>query len=308
MKVVIVGPGAMGCLFAALLTEAEFDVTLLDKDEARARLIFKQGVLLEKDGRTRAAHVPTTAVPEDIAGPVDFVCLCVKAFDTRSAIQHAAPLVGQKTTVVSIQNGLGNAEEMARVVGAGKVVCAVTSQASTSLGLAHIRHAGVGMTSMAPFSTRKSETSAFARLLRNAGAPTEVLTDAPGMIWGKLVVNAAVNCVTAVWGVPNGEILTKPHLKETADAIALEVAAVAEATGINLPYADPVAEMTAVCQATASNISSMLQDVRNGKPTEVEAINGAIVKQARAVGVPVPINRALLAKARKLKPRKRLIK
>jgi len=296
----------MGCLFAALLTEAEFDVALLDKDAARARLIFKQGILIEKHGRTRATHVPTTAAPEEI-GPVDFVCICVKAFDTRSAITLAAPLVGRKTTVVSIQNGLGNAEEIARVVGAGKVVCAVTAQGATSLGLAHIRHAGAGMTSLAPFSSRKSETSAFARILRNAGIPTEVLTDAPGMIWGKLIVNAAVNCVTAVWGVPNGDILTQPHLQETATAAVLEAAAVAEAKGINLPYADPVAEMTAVCHATAANLSSMLQDVRSGKPTEVEAINGALVKQARTVGVPVPINRMLLAKVRKFKLRKRLI-
>jgi len=297
----------MGCLFAALLTEAEFDVTLLDKDKARAHLIFKQGILIEKNGRIRAVHVPVTADPEEI-GPVDFVCLCVKAFDTRSAIQHAAPLVGSKTTVVSIQNGLGNAEEIARVVGAGKVVCAVTSQASTRLGLAHIRHAGVGITSLAPFSTRKSETAAFARILRHAGVPTEVLTDATGMIWGKLVVNAAVNGVTAIRGVPNGDILTQLNLRKTAAAAALEAAAVAKAKGVHLPYADPVAEMTAVCQTTAANMSSMLQDVRNGKPTEVEAINGALVKQARATGVPVPINRMLLAKARKFKPRKRRAK
>lgn len=300
MKVVIVGPGALGCLFASLLTEAEYDVVLLDKDPKRARLIFKQGILIEQNHRTRNVHMSVTGSPAEI-GMADFVCLCVKSFDTRSAIQHAASLIGPKTIVVSIQNGLGNAEVIARVADRKKLICAVTSQASTSLGVGHIRHAGTGLTSVASFLPRQSDAPAFARVLRNAGIPTEVLDDAAAMIWGKLVVNAAINPVTTIGDVSNGEILSQPNLREMAFAAAREAALVAEAKGIRLPFVDAAEEVENVCKATAANISSMLQDLRNGKETEIDAINGAIVREARSAKVPVPTNKLLLAKAKKFK-------
>ena len=303
MRIVIVGPGAMGCLFASLLTEAEYDVVLLDKDPQRARVILKQGILVETNHRTRNVHMSVTGTPEEI-GTADFVCLCVKSFDTRSAIQHAASLVGPRTIVVSVQNGLGNAEELSRVVDTAKIVCAVTSQASTSLGVGHIRHTGTGMTSAAPFQRAGRHAPAFARILRFAGVQTEVLDDAAAMIWAKLIVNAAVNPVAAIEGVSNGEILNRPKLRETAFAAAREAASVAQAKGIRLPYSDATEEVEKVCRATAANFSSMLQDMCNGRQTEVEAINGAIVREARALKVPVPMNKMLLAKVRSSKRQK----
>jgi 2-dehydropantoate 2-reductase len=192
-------------------------------------------------------------------------------------------------------------EEIARAVGGPKTVCAVTSQGSISLGAGHIRHTGMGMTSVASFQPQQSNAPAFARILRKAGIPTEVLEDATTLVWGKLIVNAAINPVTAIWNVPNGEILKRPNLKETAFAAANEAVAVAQAKGVRLPFADAAEEVTKVCQATAANLSSMLQDVRNGKQTEIESISGAIVREARSAKVRVPVNKMFLAKARKFK-------
>ena len=304
MKIVIVGPGAIGCLFASFLTEAEYDVVLVDKDPERARVISKQGILLEQNGRTRNVRMPATAAPAEI-GTADFVCFCVKSFDTRSAIQHAAPLIGTRTTVVSIQNGIGNAEILAEQVSADRIVCAVTSQGSTSIGIGHVRHEGRGLTAVAPFLSPKSDAPAFARILRKAGVASEARNDAAAMIWDKLIVNAAVNPVTAIWNISNGEILNRPELAETAFAAAREAVAVAHAKGIATTFADAAEEVERICRATALNVSSMLQDVRLGRRTEIDAINGAIVREARKTKVPVPVNRMLLEKARKIGQAKR---
>ena len=299
MRIVIVGPGAIGCLFAGLLQKAGRNVSLLDNDPARAARIAADGVRIESGGETDTFAVDIAADPADIRRPIDCLCICVKAYDTVSAIRHARPLVSDDTLIVSLQNGLGNAEKIESEAPGHAVACAVTSHGSTLLGPGHVRHAGVGPTAVAPVTARAAAgLSLFADTLESAGINTIRHDDCPGMLWSKAVVNAAVNPVTAVNNVNNGSVLERPDLRDPAMAAAAEATAVAAAAGISLLFESATEQVEIVCGRTANNISSMLQDVRLGRQTEIDAITGAIVEKAHELGVDVPVNEGLLEKVR----------
>jgi len=296
MRIVIVGPGAIGCLFASILTEAGNDVTLLDRDPKRAQLISQNGIRVEGSGRVKMIAVPITADSVGI-GTADCVCICVKSYDTRKAAEHALPVVGPATVVVSLQNGHGNAEQMAGVVKNRRLVCAVTSHGSTHLGTGHISHAGKGITMVAPFIENASGAAGeFAEILGSSGIEAEIVNDVKGMVWSKLIVNAAINPITAVWNVPNGRLMDRPDLHRMAVNAAREGECVARTNHVSLLYSDAVVEVERVCGRTRNNISSMLQDIRRGKKTEIDAITGAIVKEGHRREISLPTNEMLLRK------------
>jgi len=292
--IVIVGPGAIGCLFAALLSEKGLNVALLDKNAERAEFIAREGIRLKDSAGERVIRVPCEADPSKVSPP-DALCLCVKSFDTEAAMCRALPLLGPRTTVVSLQNGLGNAETAARFSGGRPVLCAATSHGSTAESAGVIRHAGAGPTVVAPHTGASPQhAESFARLLLRAGFDAQTAPDATALLWSKLAINAAINPVTALAGVPNGAVPEREDLRRTAASAAVETESVARAMGIGLLYADIVSAVENVCRMTAQNISSMLQDVRRRRRTEIEAINGAVVAHGRRLGVPVPVNEDLL--------------
>lgn len=296
MRIVIVGPGAIGCLFAALLTKSGHSVVLLDKDPTRAQAISQHGLRIETDLDVETLAVPITACPRTITEHVNFLCICVKAYDTGAAIRHALPLASADTTVVCLQNGLGNAEQIAAACRC-PLVCAVTSHGSTVLGPGSIRHAGSGPTAVAPAGTAAAAAAVrFAELLEHARIEVVRRNSHQSMLWSKVAVNAAINPVTALNNVPNGAILDRPEIRSTAMAAAGEAAAVAAAAGIALYFESVTAEVEKVCSITRNNISSMLQDVRAGRRTEIKAISGAIVARADELDVDAPVNRMLLEK------------
>jgi len=288
----------MGCLLAARLTEAGEDVVLFDKHPARASAITKQGLRIEGIGGCRTLRVPATAEPAKARGAAA-VFLCVKAFDTETAAREVLRLKGEDSTVVSLQNGLGNAEQIGRVLPASSVVLGVTSHGATRLGPGRVRHAGEGPTFVGP---RCADQAARARriqaLLTAGGIETRTVSDLAGAVWSKLVVNAAINALSAVANARNGALLEDAELRGLLHAAAREAAAVAKAKGIVLRYRDPIEEVEAVCRATAANVSSMLQDVRGKRRTEIEAINGGIVREARTLGIATPTNQMLLDRVR----------
>lgn len=295
MNILITGPGAIGCLFAGLLTEAGHAVQILDKNHERASLLNKQGIII-KQHTTRTIRVPAITSATDAAEP-HFICICVKSFHTESAIKLAYSAITENTYVVSLQNGIGNAEIIASHISAGKVICAVTSQGATSLDAGSIRHAGNGPTSVAPFIPESTEaTREFANILTSAGIETFYRNNSLSMLWSKLIINAAINPVTALADVTNGEVLKRQDLKKLMRSAAAEGEQVANKQRIALYYKDAAAEAEKICSATALNTSSMLQDLRAGKRTEIESITGAIIKAARYAKIDVPINESLMEK------------
>ncbi|MDI6774158.1 MAG: 2-dehydropantoate 2-reductase [Verrucomicrobiota bacterium] len=290
MRIVVVGPGAIGCLLSALLAESGEDVILLDKRSARARLISHNGIRLDEGARSRRVSVRAVSDAARIKR-ADHVFLCVKSYDTAAAVRHARLLVGPDTTLCSFQNGLGNAEIITRAVRPGCAVCASTAHGATTIAPGHVVHAGAGVTMLAPCrGTAASRAEELAALLRRAGLHVRLTGDARSLIWSKLIINAAINPVTAIAGVANGAVLQRPDLRSLSARAAIEAERVARARGVTLLFRDAVAEVEAVCRRTRDNLSSMLQDILRGKRTEIDAINGAIVAEARQSGIPAPVN------------------
>ncbi len=291
MKILVVGPGAMGCLFGAGLARAGHDVTLLDYRPERAQQIMEKGVRVETPEETFHVKIPAiTAPPPDSP---DLVLVCVKANKTREAALPLLPSCDTHTRVLSLQNGLGNLEALVEIFGPGRVLGGVTAQGATVLGDGHVRHAGRGETLVGPAGPEAGPVSPVVRMFAEAGFPAREAPDVHQIIWGKLIVNVGINALTALTRLKNGRLA---HVQGTrlvmADAVA-EAAAVAGAMGIDLPYEDPLARVLEVCAATADNVASMLQDVRNRRPTEVAHINGAIVREGSRLGIPTPVNRTL---------------
>lgn len=300
MKFVIVGPGAIGCLFGGLLSEAGNEVYLLDKNPLRAADISKNGITIEGIGGPR--RIPVKAESDAaLMPPSDYLVICVKSYDTLEAARHAFPAMNLAKHVISIQNGLGNIEQIAATAAGRCLLAGTTSQGSTSLGYGRIRHAGTGITLLAPTDETegaRAATDALVAAFQHAKLTAESAASADSVLWGKAILNAGLNPVTAIWDVPNGAIIARDNLKRVAVSAVLEAAKVAAAMKIALPYHDPVAQFERLCAFTASNISSMLQDVRNHRHTEIDSINGYIVRQGRKFDIPVVTNEMLLARVR----------
>jgi len=295
MKIAIVGPGAMGCLFAGSLAEAGHkDIWLLDKREERARETAKDGLKIEGIGGSRSVSgIKSTADPQKI-GVADLVLIFVKSYDTAEASHSISPIMGDNTAILTLQNGLTNSETISQILGEDRVVAGTTSHGATMLGTGHIRHAGVGQTTIGELQGGKSvRTQRIADALSSAGFQTAISHNIYNSIWGKLIINAAINPLTAITKLKNGGLLEYNETRKLLGMIVEESASVAAARQISLPYDDATSAVEAVCKATSDNVSSMLQDVLRHKRTEIDAINGAIVSEARKMEIEAPINETL---------------
>ena len=295
MKIAVVGPGAMGCLFAGLLVESgQKDVWLFDKYKDRAAEIAETGLKIEGIGGTRSiTEIKATSDPQEIDFS-DLLLIFVKSYDTEQACYNISPAVRSDTTVLTLQNGLTNIELISQILGESKVVAGTTSHGATMLGNGHIRHAGVGETVIGELSGGKSHrTNCIANIFGAAGFQTTISCNIYSFIWAKLIINAAINPVTAITRLKNGELLEHDEIGKLLSMTGEEAAHVAVARQISLPFDDVTSSIEAVCKATSFNISSMLQDVSRRKHTEIDAINGAIVNEASKMGIEAPINRTL---------------
>lgn len=292
MKTAIIGPGGIGCLFAALLAEAGHDVCLVDRRPDRAALITREGLTIEKNGETRQIHLRAYSHPADI-GPVELIILCVKAHETAGAIPSILTLSGPKTEVLALQNGLGNMETIKRVMESKNLFAGVTTHGATVIGLNYLRHAGAGLTVVGPLADNQAGAERLAGILTSSGIETQSTPDTLSMLWSKLVINAAICPVSVLAGLPNGQIAENDKWRSLLCKAAEEGGKIAAAKGIKLMFADPVKAVLEVCDKTASNISSMLQDVRRGRKTEITAINGVIISAAAELGLDAPTNAML---------------
>jgi len=213
----------------------------------------------------------------------------VKSWQTERAARQLAGCLRPDGLALTLQNGLGNLEHLQAVLGPERPALGVTAQGATLLGPGHVRIGGKGLTSVGEHPRAQPAVD----LLQRAGFETRLAGQVESLIWGKLVVNAGINALTALIRVPNGALLGSSELTDLMEAAAREAAAVAAAKGIALPYPDSAARVREVARATAANHSSMFQDVLRGAPTEIDAINGAVVREAQAVGLSAPVNEVL---------------
>lgn len=293
MDFLVVGPGAMGCLFAAGLQRAGLDVTLLDYRPERAAEIRQKGVRVEGVGGSFEARVPATVGP--LSGEPRFVLVCVKSNQTRTAGRAVRDLVEGSPVVVTLQNGLGHVASLEEIFGQGRVLGGVTSEGATLLETGRVRHAGRGETVVGPRGAPGGAADRLAEAFGRAGFKTRCADAVEGLIWGKLLVNVGINALTAITRLPNGRLPEVPGTNRVMERAVDEAAAVSRAKGIRLPYDDPQARVVEVCRATAKNVASMLQDVLRERTTEVDFINGAVVREGKALGVPTPVNETLTA-------------
>ncbi len=302
MKIVIVGPGAMGCLYAAFLSKSltcsgrqeKEEVWLLDNNKERAEKIKESGINIEGISGSWQAKPRIAADAKEI-GEADLIIIGVKSYDTKPAIIQCKPLIGNNTAVLTLQNGLGNIEIIGEIAGHDKVIGGVTNQGATLLGAGHIRHAGRGETIIGRIDGKiPVQMRAIREIFNKVGLETRISRDIKGLLWSKLIINAAINPLSAITRLHNGRLVELEGVRKILRETVAEATKVAKRKRIKLIYDDPLAKVEAVCEATANNISSMLQDVLRKKRTEIDFINGVIVRQAQELGIAVPVNSILL--------------
>ncbi len=288
-SLLIVGTGAMASLFASRLSAAGVAVTMLGTWPAGLEALKQQGVtLVEADGRQHTYPVQVTNDPVACAG-TQLALVMVKSWQTQRAANQLAVCLAPDGVALTLQNGLGNRETLAQALGSQRVALGVTTIGANLAGPGCVRLAGDGVITFGAHP----RLSPLTDLLRRAGFIVENDPDPNALLWGKLIINAAINPLTALLDISNGELLKRPSARELAATIARESASVAVAQGVRLPYPDPVVATETIARRTASNRSSMLQDVKRGSPTEIDAICGAIVQAGKQTGVPTPVNRTL---------------
>lgn len=290
MKIAIIGAGALGSVIGFHLAPV-ISITLVDPWAEHVSTINATGLRCALDGDEITRSILATIDPASVE-PVDVALVTVKAAQTVWAAETAAQILKPGGVAYTLQNGLGNAEVLSRRLGTLRVGQAVTTLGATLLGPGRVRLAGRGPTTFG-VAPSLSIAYALADTFRTAGLPAGVTTNLDSLVWGKLIVNVGINALTAILRVPNGALASVPAASALVRQAVEEAVAVARAAGITLALADPVAETLAVAQATAANRSSMLQDILRGAPTEIDTINGAIVREGRRLGVPTPFNELL---------------
>ena len=286
--ILLVGTGALSTLFAARLSEAGHHVSMLGTWKDGLHSLNQNGARIsEANGKERAFYVRATDNPGDLSD-VKHAIVLVKSWQTKRVAEKLKGILAPDGIVLTLQNGLGNREALARDLGAEHVALGVTTTGATLLGPGHAKVGGEGVISL----EQNQALGPLEAALRSSNFNLHIVDDARSLIWGKLVINAAINPLTALLRIPNGELLSHPWARKAMSALAREAAQVADAEHVKLPFSNPIEAVEEVARKTSKNLSSMFQDVRRGAPTEIDAICGAVTERGREHGVDTPYNRS----------------
>lgn len=297
MKIAILGAGALGCAIGAALTEAGHEVWLLNRSAAHVEAMRGQGLRVDDAQGTRQVAVRATTQAAE-AGVADLVIVLVKSFHTEAAMRGALALVGPGTLVLSLQNGLGHEDVLSTIVGRGRVLAGKTYVGGVLRAPGHIE-SGVAdkATHIGELDGRTTaRVQAIADAFNAAGLATTVSGNIVGTMWDKLLVNVATGALTGITGLTYGQLYDEPLLKQTALAAVAEAMAVAQAAGVRLSLASAEQAWTLAAAGLAPGFkTSMLQSLEKGSVTEIDFINGAVVRAGLRHGVPTPVNATLVA-------------
>ncbi len=293
MNILVFGAGAIGSLFGALLSRFE-EVTLVGR-KAHMDAVSRTGLVIDTAGTVERFHpAACTAVPEGRRW--DLVAVAVKTCHLDAACAELARLVPLPDTVMLVQNGLGNAEVAGRRLPSERIVRAVVYEGAALRSPGTVERFGPGHTSigapLAPGAAAPPSLAKIARCLSDAGLTAAVADDIKEETWRKLIINAAINPLGAVTGLPNGGLVRSPYLRSLMRALVGECEKVAFAeTGYRF---DTAAKTEAIALRTSANRCSMLLDVERGRRTEIDFLNGKVVEIARRHGIDVPLNEQLV--------------
>ena len=297
MKICILGAGALGSTFGAWLSEAGHETWLLNRPNAQIAAVARDGLDIETAEGRRRVQV-RTAVSAEAVGVVDLVVVLVKSFATAEAIRQALALVGPKTLVLSLQNGLGHEELLAEIVGPERVIAGKTYVGGVLLGPGRIRSGVAGkQTLIGELDGQLTpRVQAVAEAFAGAGLATTVSANIRGTLWDKLQVNVATGALTGITQLTYGQLYSEPLLRDTALQAVAEAIAVARAAGVELGLQEPEAAWQLAREGLAPSFkTSMLQSLQRGSITEIDFINGAVVRLGQQYRVPTPVNATLLA-------------
>ncbi len=290
MKIVIAGPGAIGSLFASYLSKSKQEIWLLDKDKHRAEKLNQSGIHIEGVSGVWRSKVRVSANPEEI-GKADLLIICVKSYDTKRVINYARPVIDAGSSVLTLQNGIGNVEIISELLRGQDVFAGITSQGANLVEPGKLRHAGFGETLIGSLDGKlTSQLRQIRQLFNEVGIPTRLSRDVKGALWSKLIINVGINALTAITRLRNGQLLEFVGTRAIMSQAVSEAAKIAKRKRIKLQFDDPLTKVEAVCSATANNISSMLADVLRKRRTEIDFINGVIVRSGESLGISVPVN------------------
>ncbi len=309
MRIVMIGAGAMGCVFGAAFARAGATVTLVDPWAAHMAAIARHGLVLE--GVLSPGRVGLAAVSDPAAlGEADLAVVLCDAASTAAAADTAAGILGPTGVALTLQNGIGNVEALQARLGAGRVLAGSTYNSAAVLAPGRVLHSNRGETAIgvpdgAPADAAgrlEARATAIAAMLEAAGLPARVSAAVTGEIWSKFLLNCVANPVCAVTGMRPGEAVRDPDALALMEALLDEVLAVVAAKGVRLPEADPRAAVLDHCWERY-NRPSMLQHLEAGRATEIGVLNGALLREAEALGVPVPVNRTMVRTVRAIEAR-----
>ena len=292
MKIVMIGPGAMGSLFGGLLIRAGENLWLVGYKKEQVETICSVGLTLEEKGGPQI--IPMKATPDVTSvGKADVVIFFVKTYDTEKAVSDSLALEKEDTIFLTLQNGLGNEEAICNKIDRKKVMLGITGHGATLIRPGHVRHAGWGKTFIGELDHRITERAIrIAQMFCKAGIETEVSPNIHDQVWRKLLVNVGINALTALTGFKNGQLLDYPETARLMEKLVLEAAEVARRKGAYVEE-DPIEKVRKAAEATRENRSSMGQDFDHRRKTEIDAINGAVVREAQPLGIPVPFNQTV---------------
>jgi 2-dehydropantoate 2-reductase len=297
LKIAVLGAGALGCAIGGTLAEAGHELVLINRNAAQVAAIGQHGLRMRRPEGERCVRVQAAPSAAGL-GPVDLVIVLVKSFHTREAMAAATSLVGPQTVVLSLQNGLGHEDILADIVGRPHVLAGKTYVGGVQLAPGHIIAGTAGKETLigeldGQISPR---AQAIAEAFNGAGLATTVSDNILGVMWDKLLINVATGAVSSITRLPYGPLYRIPEIEATAVAAVQEAMDVAAAAGVRLSYTEPRAAWLKAAAGLPDDFkTSMLQSLEKGSVTEIDFINGAVLRWGQRHGVATPVNQTLVA-------------
>lgn len=304
MRTYMIGAGAMGGVYGGLLARAGYDVTLIDPREDHIGKIQSEGITIEG---VRGTHVIKLPAQCDHAGlpPADLAIIFTDSNSTRDAAKAAKQLLKPDGFALTLQNGIGNVEALIAELGEERVIAGVSMNSAANPAAGRSAYTNVGMTSIGELDGRDTQrVRQVAEMLNKAGIPTEIIPDPMNWIWGKFVLNCGVNALTAITGLRSGEMVRTPEVSALQDRVIDEIMAVVQRKGMKLPEKDLRKKIKDHCRMRY-NKPSMMQHIEQGRRTEIDSLNGALLREAKVLGIATPYNEAVVAVVKGLEKSRR---